>query len=143
MSLQQIFQIADISASGMAAERLRMEVTAQNIANANTTRSPQGGPYQRQQVVFATVVDEALQGEQPFTGVQVSGVERTDTPFPMVYRPGHPDADENGLVRMPNVQLPEEMVDLMTASRSYEANLRVMRSLREMVEQTLSLLQTR
>lgn len=145
MSFQGLFQIANISASGMAAERTRMEVAAQNIANANTTRTPQGGPYQRQQVIFATAVDDAVRDADggALQGVQVAGIEPSDAEFPSVYRPGHPDADENGLVKMPNVQLPEEMVELMTASRAYEANLRALRSLRDMVEQTLTLLQNR
>ncbi|MCA9075338.1 MAG: flagellar basal body rod protein FlgC [Planctomycetaceae bacterium] len=136
---------ADVSASGLAAERLRMEVAANNIANAHSTRSIDGGPYRRQQVIFASEVERLTagrsSGEASLGGVRVVEVAADESPMPQVHQPGHPDADENGMVTMPNVQLPHEMVDLVTASRAYEANLKAMQTYRQMTEQTLSLLQ--
>jgi flagellar basal-body rod protein FlgC len=134
----------NISASGMAAERLRMEVVANNIANANSTRTAEGGPYRRMEVLFAAAFDSASGSSQGgghgLGGVQVVGLQPDLSALPRVYQPGHPDADGNGQVVMPNVKLPNEMVDLITASRSYEANLRALRTFREMAEQALSLL---
>lgn len=135
---------ADISASGLSAERHRMEVIANNIANAYTTRTPEGGPFRRQNVVFQTMYDQAAGiSKGPgagFQGVSIVDVVQDQSELPLVYNPGHPDADENGMVAMPNVSVPNEMVDLITASRSYEANLKAMKNFREMVEQTLVLL---
>ena len=150
MSFGSILNATDISASGLAAERLRMEVAANNIANAYSTRSVEGGAYRRQQVVFAEALGEARRaggarqrGELVggLQGVRVVGVESDQSPLPTVFDPGHPDADENGLVQMPNVKLPHEMVDLMTASRAYEANLKSLQTFRQMAEQALSVLQ--
>lgn len=131
------FSALDISASGMSAERLRMEVTANNIANANTTMTATGEPYRRQHVVFA-----ALTGQHgaPGSGVQVLGVQPDPTPFEWVYKPEHPHANEDGNVRMSNVKIPNEMIDMISASRTYEANLRSISLYKEMVEETLSLL---
>ena len=139
------FSAADISASGLAAERLRMEIAANNIANAYTTRTAEGGPYQRQRVIFggqnfSNVLKTTEAANRMLTGVQVLGIENDTAEFPRVFDPGHPDADEAGWVRMPNVQLANEMVDLVTATRAYEANLQALRSLRGMVEDTISLL---
>ena len=137
------FSSIDISASGLSAERYRMEVIANNIANANSTRSPEGGPYRRQQVVFAARqanFASALGGMDNLQGVAVRGIAHDESEMPVVYNPGHPDANEEGMVVMPNVRLPYEMVDMITASRAYEANLRSIKSFRQMAEQTLSLL---
>ena len=138
--LTNLFAAADISASGMSAERMRMETVANNIANANSTRSADGGPYRRKQLVFASLMDNAGPNSTGMQGVRVIGQESDQSPFPEIYLPGHPDADENGIVRMPNVKLPNEMIDLITASRSYEANLKALTTFKEMIEQTLSLL---
>ena len=139
-----VLSSADISASGLSAERLRMEVVAENIANAHTTRTPEGGPYRRKAVVFAAALQDAYRTSMSDLheqgGVEVVGIESDQSAFPQVYEPGHPDADENGFVAMPNVQMASEMVDLITASRSYEANLKALRSYRQMIEGTLSLL---
>ncbi len=138
----QIFSGAGISASGMSAERQRMEVIANNIANAHSTRSLDGGPYRRQQLVFSAALDDFdSQGVEHLGGVEVVEQIGDESEFPWVYNPGHPDADpQTGMLQMPNVKLPNEMIDLITASRSYEANLRAMGSFRQMVEQTLRLL---
>lgn len=137
------FSSIDVSASGLTAERYRMEVIANNIANANSTQTPEGGPYRRQHVVFAArenpmaMMSPELDAMQ---GVRIAGTMQDQSDFIMVPNPGHPDADANGMVAMPNVRIPIEMVDMITASRSYEANLRSIRSFRQMAEQTLTLL---
>jgi flagellar basal-body rod protein FlgC len=143
-----LFAAADISASGLAAERLRLEVVANNIANAFSTRSTNGGPYRRQDVVFSAVLNQRLGagGIRPrgrlssLGGVQVAGVVEDMSELHRVYNPSHPDADKNGYVSMPNVDLPVEMVNMITASRAYEANLRSMQFFRQMTEQSYSLL---
>lgn len=133
-----------ISASGMAAERRRMEVISNNIANANSTRGADGQPYRRQFVVFSAEQDALSLNDGALSGVKVEGVDQDSSPFNEVHMPGHPDADpETGMVKMPNVKLPNEMVDLITASRSYEANLKALTLFKEMVEQTLTLLRGR
>jgi len=134
-----LFSVADICTSGMHAERVRMEVVANNIANAYTTKGPDGGPYRRKEVVFAAALDEA---SKHYAGVRVLGIVEDRSPFPRIYDPAHPDADASGFVRMPNVSVPIEMVDLMTAVRSYEANLKTLKLFREMMERTLQLLRT-
>ncbi len=141
MPFNDLFAATAISSSGMSAERLRMEVVANNIANANTTRSANGGPYRRQDVVFAEVLGAA----RGCPGGNLRGVEAVEmiedpSDLPSVYQPGHPDADAAGNVRMPNVQLPIEMVNLLTAARAYEANLRTSQTFRQMNEQALALL---
>lgn len=137
MQLNNVFRAMDISGSGLTAERLRMEVVANNIANANSTRTPQGGPYRRQEVLFKPLAEGEAAG-----GVTASTVADDQTELPQIYRPGHPDADANGMVLMPNIKVPNEMVNLLTASRSYEANLRAIRAFKEMAEQTLATLRS-
>jgi flagellar basal-body rod protein FlgC len=138
----QILSATDISASGMAGERMRMEVIANNIANAQTTRGENGQPFRRKNVVFSSAFDAALNSNdvRGMRGVRVVGVEPDQSELPKSYRPGHPDADQDGFVTMPNVEIANEMVDLITASRGYEANLRVMRTFRDMVDRTLDVL---
>jgi flagellar basal-body rod protein FlgC len=152
MSFQSVFNAANISASGLTAERLRMEVVANNIANAFSTRTPEGGPYRRKDVIFSAVFDEQLraviarggslgaqaqQAASELGGVAVVGIVDDQTDLPVVYQPGHPDANRDGFVVLPNVQLPIEMVNLITANRSYEANLKVLQAFRQQLEQTL------
>ncbi|APZ94117.1 flagellar basal body rod protein FlgC [Fuerstiella marisgermanici] len=146
MSLEKILSGMQISSSGLSGERLRMEVAANNIANAHTTRTPEGGPYRRQRVSFSSVMDHFAQsgmidGDKQLGGVKVIGVTSDDSPLPLIYDPGHPDANEDGYVAMPNVTLPHEMVDLVTSSRAYEANLKAMETFKQMAEQALALLQ--
>lgn len=142
MNFDDLLGATRISGSGASAERFRMEVVANNIANAFSTRAINGEPFRRQEVVFATVLDEKLSkgGERlPLGGVRVLGVADDPSEFPLVYNPGHPDADRDGFVRMPNVHLPIEMVNLITASRAYEANVRVAQLYRQAAEQALTL----
>lgn len=142
MPFDQVFSAGAISGSGMAAERLRMEIIANNIANANSTRSANGGPYRRQDVVFAEVLGAAQtrDGSPDLRGVQAVEVIEDQSELPRVFMPGHPDADAEGFVQMPNVQLPLEMVNLLTAARAYEANLRAAQTFRQLNEQALALL---
>ena len=144
MSIEQMLSGMDISASGLTGERLRMEVAANNIANMNSTRTAEGGPFQRQQVTFSAVMNQhvSLEGMpvDELKGVHVVGITPDDSPGPLIHDPGHPDADSSGNVRMPNVNLSHEMVDMVTASRAYEANLKSMETFRQMAEQALSLL---
>ena len=137
------FSAIDISASGLAAERMRMEITANNIANASTTQTEAGEPYRRQTVVFDSMMHDIRTrgGNHAFQGVEVVGIEGDMSEFPEVYNPGHPHANEKGFVKLSNVKIPDEMVDLITASRSYEANTKAIGVFKDMVEQTLSLLQ--
>ena len=128
----------DISSGALAAQRMRLDIVAQNIANAQTTRTPGGGPYQRQIVSFETEMVKRA-GGQSLQSVHVSGVTADRTPGEQVYNPQHPDAGPDGLVSMPNVNLAYEMVDLITATRSYEANLAVAKNGREMAQRTLQI----
>ena len=119
----------EISASALEAQRVRMEVASQNLANVESTRATQGPdgawqPYRRHQVVFQALLDGELGG--PEGGVRVARIEEDLSDFRMELNPGHPDADADGFVRMPNVDILMEMVDLMEASRAYEANLTAM-----------------
>jgi flagellar basal-body rod protein FlgC len=142
MGFDDLLTAGNISASGMTAERRRMEVIANNVANALTTRTPSGGPYRRQDVIFEAVVQDQLNNDPNHNlgGVRVVGVEDDPSELPRIHDPGHPDADTDGYVTMPNVLLPIEMVNLMTASRAYEANVKVLQALRQQLEQALALL---
>jgi flagellar basal-body rod protein FlgC len=143
MAFSDVLSSLNVSASGLTAERLRMEVVANNIANAFSTRTPGGGPYRRKDVIFETVLNQQFQAGQSgmaVAGVRVLGVVDDTTPFNRVFQPGHPDADANGFVLFPNVQLPLELVNLITANRSYEANLKVLQAFRQEAEQALTLL---
>ncbi len=122
----------NIAGSALTAERLRMDIITQNIANANVTRTEDGGPYQRQQVVFESqgmTFDEVLGTKTNSIttsgsgGVRVTEIVENENDFIPVYDPDHPDADEAGYVLMPNVNITEEQVDLMAATRAYEANI--------------------
>ena len=147
-----LFDAIDVAGSGLAAERLRMDVTAENLANAQTTRGADGQPYRRKEVVLAEVQSGGFgsqlakaigagsaSGSQP-GGVEVAGITQDQTPGKLVYDPGHPDADAKGFVRMPNVDTVAEMVDLISASRAYEANVTAMNSAKQMFSKTLDLL---
>jgi flagellar basal-body rod protein FlgC len=130
------------TSAALQAERVRMAVASQNIANANTTRGLDGLPYQRQSVVFESVLArEQLggSGTEP-SKVQIARIEKDQNGPRMVYNPGHPDADPvSGMVAMPNVNIHEEMADMIVSSRAYEANLAVVRNARAMALQTLEI----
>jgi len=138
------FSALDISASGLSAERMRMSVIASNIANAQVTETPDGGPYKRQQVEFANELKRSMMSSSAknanLSGVKVKGVVDSKEPPNIMYIPGHPKADKDGFVRMPNVSISREMVDLMVASRSYEANTAVISTLRKMTDKALNII---
>ncbi len=126
-----VFSSFDVNASGMTAQRYRMDIIAENVANANTTRTADGTPYRRKVVTFEQKPDRATfrnlfdsyRQRYDGQGVRVTNVsEDTETPMVMTYDPSHPDADENGYVTYPNVNIVTEMTNLIDASRAYEAN---------------------
>ena len=145
-----LFNSFVISASGLTAERLRMDVISNNIANVNTTRTENGGPYQRQRVIFEprgdklqflfpAIFDKSKRANQ-FQGVRVTEIVNDPTPPKLVYDPGHPDADANGYVAMPNVSIVKEMVDMISATRAYEANVTAVNSAKQMAARALDML---
>jgi flagellar basal-body rod protein FlgC len=141
-----LFDAIDISASGLTAERTRMDVTAENLANAQTTRGPNGQPYQRQVVVlqqvggFGQALAGAIGNAPAAGGVEVSAIANDSTPNQLVYSPGNPDANAQGYVRMPNVNPVTEMVDMISESRAYEADVTAMQTSKTMYEKTLNIL---
>ena len=132
-----LFDALNVSASGMSAERLRMDVIASNLANANTTRGADGQPYRRQEVILQ---EKSPSFGEVLGGVMVAGIVNDPTPPRRVYDPGHPDADKNGYVTMPNVNPVTEMVDLITSSRGYEANVTAMNAAKQMFTKTFDVL---
>lgn len=153
---QPLFRTLGISASGLSAQRARLETITTNLANAETTHTETGGPYRRR---IARV--EAIASEQPYElapdgtvapfrlpngdpltqldGVHVAGIDEDKTEGPLVYEPGHPDADANGYVRYPNVRVTDEMVDLMSARRLYDANATAFQSAKSMLRAAINL----
>ncbi|HHW23177.1 MAG TPA: flagellar basal body rod protein FlgC [Clostridiaceae bacterium] len=144
-----LFNSFNISASALTAQRLRMDVISQNIANVNTTRTEDGTPYRRKMVVF-----QEKEADIPFSqylseesrrryltggGVRVTAIVEDQTPFKEVYDPSHPDADENGIVRMPNVDIVTEMVNMISATRAYEANITALNASKSMASKALEI----
>ena len=129
------------AASALQAEKTRMEVIGQNIANANTTRTDAGGPYQRQTVRFETYLKDQLGVNSSNSSqlVRVSGIISDPRPPREIYQPNHPDANADGIVQYPNVSVHEEMADLIASSRAMEANLAIIRNARSMALQTLNI----
>lgn len=130
-------KVLSISAAGLEAQRIRINVIASNLANANSTRSVEGGPYRRKDVVFSEVLDE-VKGI-PASSVEVSNIIEDKRPFKVIYNPHHPDADEKGYVKLPNVNVLEEMVNLISATRSYEANVNTINTVKHMAQQALQI----
>lgn len=140
--MSDFFKAIDVSASALSAERLRMNVTSSNLANAQTTRTPEGGPYRRKDAVFeAQPFDKVLgaQLDHPLHEVKVVDVVSDTRPPKLVYQPEHPDANEEGMVAYPNVNTMEEMVNLITASRTYEANVTAIQSAKNMMNKALEI----
>jgi flagellar basal-body rod protein FlgC len=144
-----MFSALDISGSALTAERQRAEVVAANMANAETTHTPTGGPYRRKEVVFASSgnlpfrlmlakFNPTLTGNQP--AVRVERVADDPTPSLMRYEPGHPDANKDGYVAYPNINPVQEMVDLMGAVRSYQLNASAITATKQMIQQSIELL---
>ena len=145
-----LFDAINAAGSGLTAERLRMDVTAENLANAQTTRGADGQPYRRKEVVlqqrdggFGAALDSAMArgaSSGPAGGVEVAGIVEDQSDFKLVYDPGHPDANADGYVQMPNVNPVTEMVDLISASRGYEANVTAIQAAKQMFSKTLDIL---
>ena len=134
MSVNNVSTPLDIAVTGLRAQSLRMNVIANNIANASTTRTESGEPYRRKEVSLST-------DSQALSGVSIVGAaEDTRTEFKEVYDPGNPDAGGNGFVSMPNVELPVEMMHLVDASRAYQANAAVLKRYQDMNDATLDLI---
>jgi flagellar basal-body rod protein FlgC len=129
------------TSAALDAEQTRLEVISQNIANAHTTHDVDGKPYQRQTVVFETALQNAMSndGSTSLPAIQVAKIMRDSRPPLLIPDPGNPDADANGNVAMPNINIHEEMADLISASRTFEANLAVVKNARSMAMQTLSI----
>jgi flagellar basal-body rod protein FlgC len=129
------------TAAALSAEQTRLDVISENIANANTTHGVDGKPYQRQVVVFESALQQAVNsdGTAQMAPIQVASIEKDNTPPIKVYEPGNPDADANGMVSTPNININEEMADLISASRTFEANLAVIKNARAMATETLSI----
>jgi len=141
-----LFSLLSVSESGMTAQRARAELLVENLANAETTRTPEGGPYRRKDVVF-----ESAPAEAPFSsvfasqlgttnGVRISQVVQDDREPDRRYMPGHPDADKDGYVAFPRINPAEDMVDLMGASRGYEANVSAISAVKDMIQKSIDLL---
>ena len=149
-----LFDAINAAGSALTAERLRMDVTAENLANAQSTRGADGQPYRRKEVVlqqkggsdFGSTLNAAMSTGRPSGssadagGVEVGGIVEDQTAFRLQYDPGHPDANAQGYVEMPNVNPVTEMVDLISASRGYEANVTAMQTAKQMFSKTLDIL---
>lgn len=143
-----LYNAIDVAASGLTAQRLRMDIISNNIANAETTSTVEGGPYRRQEPVFASRRDFAafyqplLGGSEDIAvgkGVRVQAVHEDEGPFRRKHKPEHPDADDDGYVEMPNVDTVTEMVDMISASRAYEANVTVIDAAKDITRHALNI----
>ena len=143
-----LFKIFSISGSGMAAQRSRMTVVAGNLANSETTRTAEGGPYRRRDIIFQAVpsdkefagqLDKLSEPGQEAQGVEVVGVSRSHRPPRKLFDPNHPDADAEGYVSLPNINAMEEMVDMLSAVRSYEANLATYNTTKSLIRRILDI----
>lgn len=132
------FGIFKVSASALEAQRTRMNVIASNIANVHSTRTAAGGPYVRKDVVFSTMPVQPDLGNG-FEGVKVTDIIDSTAPPIIIHDPGHPDADDNGNVATPNMNIIKEMVDMMTAQRAYEANIKAFNASKAMFRKALEL----
>jgi|SRR5579862_533008 len=147
-----LFSVLSVSASGMAAQRLRAELLVQNLANSETTRTPEGGPYRRRDVVFESAPQSSTFGSVfqaafhsgvdagAVEGVEVADVIEDPSEGEKRYEPGHPDADAEGYVAFPNVNPAEDMVDLLSAQRGYEGNVAAMSAVKDMIQHSIDLL---
>ncbi|APG23705.1 MAG: flagellar basal body rod protein FlgC [Syntrophotalea acetylenica] len=139
-----IFTAMQVSASALAAQQTRLNVISGNLANVGTTRTPEGGPYRKRDVVFQSsrnVFEDSLRQamDKDVQGVEVARIQPNSRAFHTVYQPGHPDADENGMLTLPNINVMEEMVDMMTATRNYEANVSAIKSAQRMATKALDI----
>jgi flagellar basal-body rod protein FlgC len=142
-----LFSVLSVSGSGMSAQRTRAELVVQNLANSETTRTPEGGPYRRQDAIFqstpqtspfSSIFQTELAGG--VNGVEVAEVIEDQSEGEKRYQPGHPDADKDGYVAYPNVNPAEDMVDLLSAQRGYEGNVAAMTAVKDMIQRSIDLL---
>lgn len=139
--IMNFLQILRTSAAGLNAQRLRMNLISSNMANINTTRTEEGGPYKRKSAVFEAYVREGFGRtlDNYLTEVRVKEIVEDKRPHIIKYDPGHPDADKDGYVTMPNVNIIEEMVNMISASRSYEANVSAVKAAKDMANAALEI----
>jgi flagellar basal-body rod protein FlgC len=139
-----LFSSLSVSASGMSAQRTRAELLVQNLANSETTRTPEGGPYKRRDAVFTTEDQtspfSAVFQNEVSTGVGVAQVVEDTRPPDRRYMPGHPDADKDGYVSFPNINPAEDMVDLMSASRAFTSNVSAVAAIKDMIHRSIDLM---
>ena len=139
-----LFSSLQVSASGMSAQRTRAEMLVENMANSETTRTPEGGPYRRKDVVFSSEIQaspfSAVFQNELGTGVTVADIIEDTSPPELRYQPGHPDANPQGYVAYPKMNPAEEMVDLLNASRSYQANVSAISAVKDMINRSLDIL---
>lgn len=138
--MNNIFSGMRISASGLSAERIRMDIISNNIANIETTRTENGGPYKRKIVTFKENLNSSINKlDSKYNGVKVDKIIEDNSPLKKVYNPSHPDADKDGYVMMPNVNILNEMVDLISATRAFEANVTAFNSQKQMALKALEI----
>jgi flagellar basal-body rod protein FlgC len=140
-----LFSLLSVSSSGMAAQRKRAELLVENMANSETTRTPQGGPYRRKDVVFESAPQESpfasvFQREIGASGVRVAEVVEDSRDPERRYLPGHPDADKDGYVAFPRIHPAEDMVDLLNATRSYQGNVAAINAIKDMIHRSIDIL---
>jgi flagellar basal-body rod protein FlgC len=142
-----LFSVLSVSASGMAAQRTRAELLVQNLANSETTRTPEGGPYKRRDAIFQSAPQTSpfsaffqTEMQQGVQGVEVSEVIEDQSEGEKRYEPGHPDADKEGYVAYPNINPAEDMVDLLSAQRGFQANVAAMTAVKDMIQHSIDLL---
>ncbi|MFT4585700.1 MAG: flagellar basal-body rod protein FlgC [Gammaproteobacteria bacterium] len=134
-----LFSVFDIAGSALGAQSIRLNTTASNMANANSESSSTDSIYRARHPLFSQVMDSFNFDDSPGGGVRIDGIIESDAPARAIYKPGHPLADENGNVYLPNVNVIEEMADMISASRSYQTNVEVMDAAKQMLQRTLTL----
>ena len=134
-----MFKVFDVAGSALSAQSLRLNVTASNMANANSVSSSEGDTYRARQPVFAATLEQAGGGQGANVGVQVKGVVESQAPLQQQYNPGHPMANEEGYIFLPNVNVVEEMANMISASRSYQSNVEVINTAKQLMMRTLTM----
>lgn len=134
-----MFKVFDVAGSAMSAQSLRLNVTASNMANANSVSSSEGDTYRARQPVFAAMLQQAAGGNQANVGVEVKGIVESQAPLQQQYNPSHPMANEEGYIFLPNVNVAEEMANMISASRSYQSNVEVVNTAKQLMLRTLTM----
>ncbi len=134
-----LFQVFDIAGTALAAESVRLNITASNIANADAVSSSVEQTYRARRPVFSTLIDRFTGEQGPVLGVKVEGVVESQAPLRRLYQPEHPLADEQGYIHLPNVNVIEEMADMIAASRNYQTNVEVINASKQLLQQTIAL----